>query len=178
MTAPGKRRVLAVFTPDFDRMTKLVRQHKIVKGGKLQKSESALICVVIAEVSTKALPVFTSILAEWAVLWICTGRNKTFPHSTSLPVMSEIAGVIRHHGADFFIVPMQGSDGRKGSTMNSTATCSTWRGMGSARFNLALDSPYDENKQPYHTGSRYTSTEMSNLLLVHHLRFVEETTSP
>ena len=93
MTAPGKRRVLAVFTPDFDRMTKLVRQHKIVKGGKLQKSESALICVVIAEVSTKALPVFTSILAEWAVLWICTGRNKTFPHSTSLPVMSEIAGV-------------------------------------------------------------------------------------
>ena len=27
------------------------------------------------------------------VLWICTGRNKTLPPSTSLPVMGEIAGV-------------------------------------------------------------------------------------
>ena len=39
-----------------------VRQHKIIKGGKLQKSESSLICVVLAEGSTNALPVFTSIL--------------------------------------------------------------------------------------------------------------------
>ena len=41
----------------------------------------------------------------------------------------------------------------KGSTMNSTATCSTWRGMGSVRLYFACDSPCDENKQPYHTGS-------------------------
>ena len=27
------------------------------------------------------------------VLWTCTGRNKTLPSSTSLPVMGEIAGV-------------------------------------------------------------------------------------
>ena len=27
------------------------------------------------------------------VLWPCTGRNMTFPPSTSLPVMGEIAGV-------------------------------------------------------------------------------------
>ena len=27
------------------------------------------------------------------VLWICTGRNKTLPPSTSLPVMGEIAGM-------------------------------------------------------------------------------------
>ena len=27
------------------------------------------------------------------VLWICTGRNKTLPTSTNLPVMDEIAGV-------------------------------------------------------------------------------------
>ena len=34
-------------------MTKCVRQHKVVKGGKLQKSESSLICVIIAEGSEK-----------------------------------------------------------------------------------------------------------------------------
>ena len=39
------------------------------------------------------------------------------------------------------------------STMNLTATCSAWRGMGSVRLYLARDSPYYENKQPYHTGS-------------------------
>ena len=27
------------------------------------------------------------------VLWTCTGRNKTLPPSTSLPVMGKIAGV-------------------------------------------------------------------------------------
>ena len=27
------------------------------------------------------------------VLWTCTGRNKTLPPSTSLPVMGEIVGV-------------------------------------------------------------------------------------
>ena len=58
-----------------------------------------------------------------------------------------------HHWARIFIVRRQGPDGREGSTMNSTATCSTWRGMGSVRLYLARDSPYDENKQTYHTGS-------------------------
>ena len=46
-------------------MTESVRQNKIVKGGKLQKSESSLICVVIAEGSANALPVFISILAHF-----------------------------------------------------------------------------------------------------------------
>ena len=58
----------------------------------------------------------------------------------------------RHHWADIFIVRRQGPDGRKGST-NSTATCSTWRGMGSTRLYFAQDSPCDDNTQPYHTGS-------------------------
>ena len=58
----------------------------------------------------------------------------------------------RHHWADIYIVRRQGPDGRKGST-NSTATCSTWRGMGSARLYFAQDSPCDDNTQPYHTGS-------------------------
>ena len=57
----------------------------------------------------------------------------------------------RHHWADVFIVRKQGPDGQKGST-NSKATCSTWRGMGSARLYFAQDSPCD-NTQPYHTGS-------------------------
>ena len=59
----------------------------------------------------------------------------------------------RHHWADIFVVRRQGPDGRKGSMVNSTATCSTWRGMGSARLYFAHDSPCVENKQPYHTGS-------------------------
>ena len=48
-------------------MTKSVCQHKIIKGGKLQKSESFLICVIIAEGSTNALPVFISILAHFCI---------------------------------------------------------------------------------------------------------------
>ena len=37
--------------------------------------------------------------------------------------------------------------------MNSTAMCSTCRGVGSVRMYLACDSSCDENKQTYHTGS-------------------------
>ena len=37
--------------------------------------------------------------------------------------------------------------------MNSTSTCSTWKGMDSVKMYLARNSPYDENKQPYHIGS-------------------------
>ena len=48
-------------------MTKCVRQHKIVKGGKLKKSERSLICVIIAEESTNALPVSTSIPAHFCI---------------------------------------------------------------------------------------------------------------
>ena len=48
-------------------MTKSVCQRKIVKGVKLQKSESSIICVVIAEGSTNALPVSTSIPANFCI---------------------------------------------------------------------------------------------------------------
>ena len=98
----------------------------------------------------------------------------------------------QHHWVDIFILQRKGSHRWKGSTVNSTATCSTWRGMGSVRLYLARDSQCDENKQLYHTGSvaalvspqqgprlpPYTRTEVSSMLLVRHLRFVEETTSP
>ena len=67
------------------------------------------------------------------------------------PRVSQLVST-RHHWADIFIVRRQGPDGRKGS-LNSTATCSTWRGMGSARLYFAQDSPCDDNIQPYHTGS-------------------------
>ena len=59
----------------------------------------------------------------------------------------------RHYWADIFIVRRQGPDGLKGSTMKSTATCSTRRGMGSVRLYFAQDSQCYDNKQPYHTGS-------------------------
>ena len=58
----------------------------------------------------------------------------------------------RHHWTDIFIVRRHGPDVRKGST-SSTATCSTWRGMGSARLYFVRDSPCDDNTQPDHTGS-------------------------
>ena len=48
-------------------MIRCVRQHKVVKGGKLQKSESSLICVISAEGSTNALPVSTSIPAHFCI---------------------------------------------------------------------------------------------------------------
>ena len=48
-------------------MTRCVRQHKVVKAGKLQKSESSLICVTIAEGSTNTLPVSTSIPAHLCI---------------------------------------------------------------------------------------------------------------
>ena len=51
------------------------------------------------------------------------------------------------------MVPRLVPDRRKSSTTNSTATCSTWRGMGSVRLYFALESPWDENQYPYHTGS-------------------------
>ena len=57
-----------------------------------------------------------------------------------------------HHRVDIFIVRRKGPEGQKGSIMNSMATCLTWKGMGSTRLYLACDSPYDENKQPYHAG--------------------------
>ena len=53
----------------------------------------------------------------------------------------------RHHWADVFTVRRQGPHGRKGSTMNSTATCSTWRGMGFVRLYFAQDFPCDDYTQ-------------------------------
>ena len=69
-------------------MTKTVRQHRIVKGGKLRKSESSLICVVIAEASTNVLPVFKCILAAVLLQGIQTinqlGRKqRSVSHVTS-----------------------------------------------------------------------------------------------
>ena len=48
-------------------MTKSDRQYEIVKGGKLQESQSSLICFVIAGGSLKALPVFINILAHFCI---------------------------------------------------------------------------------------------------------------
>ena len=75
------------------------------------------------------------------VLWICAGKNKTLPPSTSLPIMGQVAGVNTAPLGGVFIVRRLGPDGRKDSTTNSTATCSTWRGMGSVTLYFALEPP-------------------------------------
>ena len=56
-----------------------------------------------------------------------------------------------HHWVDIFIARRKEPNGQRGSTMNSAATCSTWRGIGFVRLYAACDSPYDENKQPQDT---------------------------
>ena len=50
----------------------------IVKGGKQQKSESFLICVIIAEGSTNALPVSTSIPAHFCIPVSLHNKNVPF----------------------------------------------------------------------------------------------------
>ena len=129
-------------------MAKSVRQHSIVKAGKLKKSKTSLICVVIAEGSTTALPVSTSITAHFC-----------FPvslHNKNVLLRWAVGGSfepVLHHWAYISIVRRQGPDGQKGSTRKSTATCSTLGGIGSVGLHFARVSPCDDNKQPYHTGS-------------------------
>ena len=87
------------------------------------------------------------------VLWTCMGRNKMLPPSMSLQAMGEIAGVNTSSLGGYLHSSKTRPDGWKGATINSLATCSMWRGMGFVRLYLAHDWPYDENKQPHHTGS-------------------------
>ena len=75
------------------------------------------------------------------------------PPSTSLPVMGEIAGVNTALPGGYLHSSKTRAKWALDSIMNSMATCLTWRRMGSVRLCLAHDPPYDENKQPYHTGS-------------------------
>ena len=79
--------------------------------------------------------------------------RKTLPSSTTLPVMGEMAGVNTASLGEYLHKTKSRAGGRKGFTIKSTATCSTWRGMGSVRLYFAQDSPCDDNTQPYHTGS-------------------------
>ena len=93
MSAPGKLRVLALFTlignassvecnqsgssvvhlgyasPSFACLviTKSVRQQNIFIGGKLQESVSSLICFVTAEGSADPAPVFMGTLAHFCI---------------------------------------------------------------------------------------------------------------
>ena len=80
------------------------------------------------------------------------GLRRSRPPRVSQLWMKQLVST-QSHWADIFIVRRIGPDGRKCSTMITTATCSTWRGMGSVRLYFARDLPCDENIQPYHTGS-------------------------
>ena len=85
-------------------------------------------CVVsCGSTSFPWLVFFFGAVGSGLVVWTCTGRHKTLPSSKSLPVMGKIAGVNTTSLSGYIlIVRRKGPDGRKGSTMNSTATCSTW----------------------------------------------------
>ena len=92
-------------------------------------------------------------MSSGQVLGTCKRRNKALPPSASLPVMDEIAGVNTASLGGNLHSSKKRARWAEGFTMNSTATCSTWRGMGSVRLYFARDTPCDENKQPYHPGS-------------------------
>ena len=78
------------------------------------------------------------------------GRRSRLPRVSQLWVKNLVS--TRHHRADIVIVRRQGPDWRKGSTMNSTATCLTWREKGFFRLHFVRYSPCDDNKQPYQSG--------------------------
>ena len=79
-------------------------------------------------------------LGNGQVLWTSMGRNKTLPPSTSPPFVGEIAGVNTAPLDGCLIVRELGPGGRKVSNTNSTATYSTWSGMGLVRLYLANES--------------------------------------
>ena len=117
-------------------------------------------------------------------------RNKTLPPSTCLQVMGEIAGV---------------NMASLGGCICGSKTRTRWAEWfhdkhNGHMFNLERDGlhqvvPYSwvtmkwpQTTWPYHTGCcprlqgpcllLYTRTEASSILLVHHPRFMEETTAP
>ena len=91
-------------------------------------------------------------------LWTCTGRNKTLPPSASLPVTGEIADVNTASLGRYIYGSIKRA--RWASTMNSAATCATWRGMGSVVLYFARDSPCDENKLLNPAKHKHNSTKL------------------
>ncbi len=77
---------------------------------------------------------------------------KTLPPSTSLPVMGEIAGVNTASLGGYLRSTKTRARWAEGFH-ELQATCSTWRGMGSARLYVVQDSPCDDNTRPFHTGT-------------------------
>ena len=99
----------------------------------------------------------------WTVWAVGRGPVSLYGKYHTLPPPPRVSRLLvkylvstRHHWADIFIARRQGPDGRKGSTMNSTATCSTWTRRGSVRLYFARDLPNDEKAAttPYRIGRR------------------------
>ena len=93
------------------------------------------------------------IVGSGQVLWTCTGRNKTFPPSTSRPVLGEIAGVNTASLGAYLHSSKTRARWAEGFHDELNGHVFSWRGMGSVRLYFARDSPCDKNKQPYHTGT-------------------------
>ena len=123
------------------------------------------------------------------VLWTYTGR-KTLPPTMSLPVMGEIAGVnkaslggylhstkTRARLAEGFHDELNGHvfDLERYGLRQVVLLPKTHHAMTTQTI------PYRIGRRPGQQGPRlppYTRTEVPSVLLVHHRRFEEETTSP
>ena len=108
-------------------------------GIYLHSSKTRAGCAKVSTMNSKAICSTWRGMGSGQAFWTCRERNKMLPSSRSLLVMGEIVGVNMTSLANIFTVQRRGQDEWKGSTMNSMATCSTWRGMGSIRLYLAGD---------------------------------------
>ena len=124
------------------------------------------------------------------VLWTCKGRNKTFPPSTSLLVMGEVAGVNTASLGGYLHSPKTSAKWAEGFHNELNGHMFDLHRYGFRQVVLCpwLTVWWKQAAMPYRIGRRsgqqgprhppYTRTEVSSMLLEHHRRFVEETTSP
>ena len=85
------------------------------------------------------------------VLWTCTGRNKTPPPSTSLPVMGDIAGVNTASLGGYLHSSKKRASWAEGFHDEFIGHVFDLERDGLCQVVLAQDSPYDDNTQPYYT---------------------------
>ena len=124
-----------------------VRQHKIIKHGKLQKSESSLICVILAEGSTNALPVFTSILPS-ALYCPQTDTEDNYPILCK-EVEAAVQSLKKRKSAGVNNIPAELVQGRGEEVITAlTTVCSKiWQTMGNT-VDPVLSNYTSQERQP------------------------------
>ena len=104
---------------------------------------------------------------QWAGPCTCAGRIKTLPPSASLPVMGEIAGVNTASLGGYLHSSKKRAGWAEGFHDELSGHVFNLQRMGSVRLYFACDSPCDENKQPYHTGSVAARVNKDRAFSVH-----------